>query len=405
VIFGNDTTPIDVAVFFAAQLLLIFFVANMVSACLTAACDSACEMTDVFRTESEADMIPIQRDLEQARVTLQQWLEVRHATWRGTEVGALQEFSDGFSGELYGLDVTYHDDHSEHTHGLVVRFEPGAQHQLFLETMFEEQYRVMEALRRHAVRVPRLFGFEPDSDVLGARFFVMERSRGRAGQLGPGWMKDIGARGRERTWWGGLAAMAELHRCSSQRLGLDFLDQPRRGSDPIDQQLRYHWEYYSWVREGESHPVVEAAYQWLRRNKPPVLPPTGLVWGDARRGNQLFTEDLHCTAILDFEMISLGPAEVDLGWWLEGEYQTAEILGFEAQPTLKETTERYAELLGREIADLGYYMVFAAFRLAVLRIKLYRLREGQPYRGKPRDGDKRLARVLADWAGITGLRV
>jgi aminoglycoside phosphotransferase (APT) family kinase protein len=321
-------------------------------------------------------------------------------------VGELQRFPQGFSGELFTFDLTYHKDRAEQTEGVVVRIEPNEKYQLFLDTNFEEQYRVMEALWHHtSVRVPRPIGFEANPDFFGARFYVMEKSRGDTGQLGLDWMNAVGAQELERTWWNGLAAMAELHRADPKRLGLDFLDQPARGSDPIDQQLQYYWEFYCWVRGGESHPVIEAAYEWLRRNKPPTLPPIGVVWGDAKRGNQLFTEELDCSAILDFEMVCLGPAEVDLAWWLEGEHQTAEYLGIHAPPAVDETTARYGELVGREIADIGYYMVFASFRLAVLRIKLYILREGEPYRGEPRDGDKRLAEVLAKYAGITTAHV
>lgn len=69
-------------------------------------------------------------------------------------------------------------------------------------------------------------------------------------------------------------------------------------------------------------------------------------------------------------------------------------------PTVEETTSRYAKLLGREIADIGYYMVFASLRLAVLRIKLSILREGQPDRAEPDAGIPRLANVLARYAGI-----
>jgi aminoglycoside phosphotransferase (APT) family kinase protein len=198
--------------------------------------------------------------------------------------------------------------------------------------------------------------------------------------------------------------MAELHRADPRQLGLDFLDQPTRGSDPIDQQLQYYWEYYYWAREGESHPVIDAAYQWLRRNKPLLLPPVGIVWGDAKRGNQLFTEDLECSAILDFEMACLGPAEEDLAWWLEGEHQTAEVLGI-SSPTVEETTARYGELIGREIEDIGYYMIFAAFRIAVLRIRLFRLREGERNRRPLDEGDKRLALVLAKYAGIESVQI
>jgi aminoglycoside phosphotransferase (APT) family kinase protein len=345
-------------------------------------------------------LIPVQRDLVQTRATIQRWLEQHHAIGQDLRVGELQRFPQGFSGELLTFDLTYRSGHVESKLGMVVRVEPSRQYQLFLDTNFEGQYRVMEALSRHtSVRVPRPIGFEADLDTLGARFYVTEKAPGATGMLGLEWMNAVGDRGREQMWWNGLAAMAELHRADPKRLGLDFLDQPTRGSDPIDQQLNYYWKYYCWARGGEPHPVIEAAYEWLRRNKPLPLPPVGIVWGDAKRGNQLYTEGLECSAILDFEMVCLGPAEVDLAWWLEGEHQTAEALGL-SSPTVEETIARYTELLGRELADIGYYMVFAAFRLAVLRIKLYLLREGEPTRGQPDDGDKRLSRVLARYTRV-----
>jgi aminoglycoside phosphotransferase (APT) family kinase protein len=344
-------------------------------------------------------LIPVQRDLTQTQNAMQAWFEKCCAVGQDMRVGALQRFPQGFSGELLTFDLTYRKGHAERSDGMVVRIEPNTQYQLFLDTNFEEQYRVMEALfERTSVPVPRPIGFEADPAFLGARFYVTEKAPGETGMLGLEWMDAVGDQGREQMWWNGLATMAELHKADPQRLGLNFLDQPTRGSDPVDQQLNYYWEYYCWAKDGgSSHPVIEAAYEWLRRNKPLPLPPVGIVWGDAKRGNLLYTETLGCSAILDFEMVCLGPAEVDLAWWLEGEQQTAEALGL-SSPTVEETTARYAELLGRELADITYYMVFAAFRLAVLRIKLYLLREGEENRGRPDDGDRRLARVLRKYA-------
>jgi aminoglycoside phosphotransferase (APT) family kinase protein len=346
-------------------------------------------------------VISVQRDLPQTQSILQSWLEGRYPEGANPTVGQLQGFAQGYSGELLTFDWSYRRGGVDLTEGLVVRIEPSASYQLFLDTNFEEQYRVMEALwQTNATRLPRPVGFESNPDLLGARFYVMEKAAGATGQLGLEWMNAIGAEGLEKTWWNGLAAMAELHRADPQDHKLGFLDQPLRGSDPIDQQLHYYWEFYNWVREGESHPVIETAYDWLIRNKPVVLPPTGIVWGDAKRGNQLFGEDLECTVLLDFEMVCLGPAEVDLAWWLEGEHQTAEALGMELPPGVDETTKRYGELLGRDIVDIDYYLVFASFRLAVLRVKLYILLEGNPYRGGSHDGDKRLAKVLGRHAGV-----
>ncbi|SEB64984.1 Predicted kinase, aminoglycoside phosphotransferase (APT) family [Rhodococcus koreensis] len=327
-------------------------------------------------------------------------MEIAYPAGQSLRVGDLQGFPQGFSAELLTFDLTYEKDGAERTEGMVVRIEPNEKYQLFLDTNFEEQYRVMEALGRHtATPVPRTVGFESNREFLGARFYVMEKACGETGQIGLEWVSAIGEEGREMLWWNGLAAMAEMHRADPERLRLDFLEQPERGSDPIDQQLHYYWEYYNWVRGGESYPIIEVALEWLQRSKPLVLPPKGIVWGDARRGNQLFTSDFACSAILDFEQVCLGPAEVDLAWWLEGEHQTSEWMGMSA-PTVEETTSRYAKLLGREIADIGYYMVFASLRLAVLRIKLSILREGQPDRAEPDAGIPRLANVLARYAGI-----
>jgi aminoglycoside phosphotransferase (APT) family kinase protein len=346
-------------------------------------------------------VIPVQRDLAQARATLQHWLEGLAPDGRKLTVGELEGFAQGFSGEILTFDVTRQMGDDTDTTGMVVRIEPSAKYQLFLDTNFEGQYRVMEALARHTTtRVPQPIGFESDPAYLGARFYVTARAAGDTGQLGLEWMYGIGTDGLDQTWWNGLAAMAEIHRADPSQLGLGFLDQPSRGPDPLDQQLQYYWEYYCWVRGDDAHPVVEAAYEWLRRNKPLHLPPTGVVWGDAKRGNLLFTEDLQCSAVLDFEMACLGPAEMDLGWWLEGEYQTAEGLKMAPPPGIEETTARYGELIGREIHDIEYYLVFAAFRIAVLRIKLYELREGLSFRGAPRDGDVRLATVLERHAGV-----
>jgi aminoglycoside phosphotransferase (APT) family kinase protein len=334
---------------------------------------------------------------------LQRWFDEHDVVGRPATVGELGGFEQGFSGELLTFDLICREDGAEHREGMVVRIEPDERSQLFLDPNFEGQYRVMEALSQQtSVRLPRPVGFEADPEVLGARFFVMERVPGRTGMLGMDWMNEIGEQGRERTWWNGLAAMAELHRTDLRGLGLDFLDQPVRGADPIDQQLQYYWEYLAWASRGESHPVMEAAYDWLRSAKP-RLPPVGIVWGDAKRGNQLFTENLEVSALLDLEMVCLGPAEEDLAFWLEGEHQTAELFGL-TTPTIEETIARYGELIGRDIAGIGYYLVFAAFRIAVIRIKRYHLREGDPRRGEPDVGEKRLATLLATFAGGHGVR-
>lgn len=340
------------------------------------------------------------RDLEKARSIVESWLRARHPAGAALSVGPLVQAEQGFSGELLMFDVSYQVDGVDHVDGMVLRVEPGPENQLFLDTAFEEQYRAMDALARNTgAPVPTPVGFESDDAVLGSRFYVMSKSSGQTGALWLEWMAGLSEDELERTWWSGLEAMAEMHRADPKVAGLDFLEQPERGRDSLDQLIQYNREYYDWVREGETRVVIEAAYDWLVDNKPDPLPPVGFVWGDAKRGNLLYADDMSCTAVLDFEMMSLGPAEMDLGYWIEGEYQTAEMMGMKS-PTVEETVARYGKLLGRDIANLDYYVVLAAFRIAVLRVKLWVLRAGEEFRGDRYDGDRRLALVLERVAGI-----
>ena len=346
-------------------------------------------------------MIPSLRDVDQTRTALQAWLRDHHRGGRSLVIVRVHEIELGYSAELFACDIAYEHNGEAFTEGIVVRIEPTPAYQLFLDTNFEEQYRVMEALARHTdTPIPPLLGLEQDLSVLGARFFVMGKAPGATGQLGLPWMNDVGREGRETMWWNGLYAMAELHRLDAAELGLLHLDHPERGADPLDQQLHYYEEYYDWARGGEAHPTIELAQRWLRENRPATAPTIGVSWGDARRGNQLFTDDLRCSAIIDFEQACLGPAEWDLAWWLEGEHQTGEALGIEVT-SVEDTLDRYSEIIGRDLVDIGYYMVFASYRLAVLRTKLHQLREGMPDQAPANAGEPRLSQVLAHWAGVT----
>ena len=78
-------------------------------------------------------------------------------------------------------------------------------------------------------------------------------------------------------------------------------------------------------------------------------------------------------AVLDWEMVTLGPAEVDLAWWLVLErYHTegvgaAPLPGF---PPRAEVVARWEGIVGRRAQDLFYYEVWGAFRFALVLIRI-----------------------------------
>ena len=52
------------------------------------------------------------------------------------------------------------------------------------------------------------------------------------------------------------------------------------------------------------------------QTRPATEPPASLCWGDARIGNMLFHDDRSVASVLDWEMATIGPAEMDLAWYL-----------------------------------------------------------------------------------------
>src|SRR5262249_42909356 len=144
----------------------------------------------------------------------------------------------------------------------------------------------------------------------------------------------------------------------------DFLARPEYGATPFAQQLGYYTMMLRWAAAGRAMPIAEAALAWLERHRPLVEPPATLTWGDARIGNMIF-RDFAPVAVLDWEMATLGPGEVDLAWWLVLErYHTegvgaAPLPGF---PARDEIVALYQDMVGRRVHDLFYYEVWGAFR-------------------------------------------
>jgi aminoglycoside phosphotransferase (APT) family kinase protein len=105
-----------------------------------------------------------------------------------------------------------------------------------------------------------------------------------------------------------------------------------------------------------------------------------LVHGDFRLDNTLVTlgEPARIAAVVDWEMSTLGDPLADLGltlsYWADASDDPRWLdinvgAGITAQPgffTRKEFAARYAELTGRDISGIGYYIAFGYFKLAVV---------------------------------------
>ena len=78
-------------------------------------------------------------------------------------------------------------------------------------------------------------------------------------------------------------------------------------------------------------------------------------------------------AVIDWEMVTLGSPITDLGWWLFLDRHHSEGLGaprLPGFPAYDETVARYEEWSGFDAGHVDYYQIFAAFRFAVIMIRL-----------------------------------
>jgi aminoglycoside phosphotransferase (APT) family kinase protein len=101
----------------------------------------------------------------------------------------------------------------------------------------------------------------------------------------------------------------------------------------------------------------------LRRHEPAPMP-AAVVHGDFRLGN-LLAVGASVTAVIDWEIWSVGDPRIDVGWFLvnadPATYQRATRYAA-AVPSLGELLEVYAGALGRDVADMAWFQALACFK-------------------------------------------
>ncbi len=241
------------------------------------------------------------------------------------------------------------------------------------------QKKCMDLVRaRTDVPAPEVRWIEDDPQWVGTPFLVMKRIEGVVPPDMPpyvfgGWVLDATPDARAQLQRSSVSVLARLHELNPDNADLSFLAKPDRGASAMDQQLGHERWYYEWAREGETYPLIERTFEWLDAHRPPEGP-TVFNWGDARIGNMLY-RDFEPVAVLDWEMATMGPAEVDLAWMifldrffdeLALRYEMQPIPGFMERDDMVAT---YEELSGRTVEHLDWFEVFAALRFSIVSVR------------------------------------
>jgi aminoglycoside phosphotransferase (APT) family kinase protein len=286
--------------------------------------------------------------------------------------------ADAPGGPLTGVELisggrsnlTYRLDFGDHP--LVLR-RPPLGHVLPTAHDMSREYRVLTALAGTAIPVPCPVAFCDDPEVVGAPFYLMRHVTGevlRTSRDGAHLTPDQ-ARGLSELL---VEMLAAIHGVDIEAVGLTGFGKP-------DGYLRR--QLARWQRQWELSVTREMpGYDSLVARLTAGLPASAegtLVHGDYRLDNMLVTlrPSPAIAAVVDWEMSTLGDPLADLGltlmyWadpdeagWLDvnvGASVTA-LPGFMRRG---EVAARYAELTGRDISNIGYYMAFGCYKLAVV---------------------------------------
>jgi aminoglycoside phosphotransferase (APT) family kinase protein len=243
------------------------------------------------------------------------------------------------------------------------------------------EYRVISALHGTDVPVPRPVALCQDPSVIGAPFYLMEwvngvvlRTREDAECLTPAQAGELSRRF--------VGMLATIHGLDAESVGLGGFGRP---AGYLTRQ------FARWQRQWELSATRDMpGYDELLGRLAAGLPDHGaepnepaqagsLVHGDFRLDNMLITVagQPKIAAVVDWEMSTLGDPLADLGltlvYWADpGEedlLQFGSRGGLTTSPgflTRAQLAQHYAELTGRDLARLGYYMAFGCFKLAVV---------------------------------------
>ncbi|TIC83271.1 phosphotransferase family protein [Nocardioides sp. GY 10113] len=285
--------------------------------------------------------------------------------------------ANGMSSETVLLDVTSTEHGERVTREYVARVAPAAADlPVFPEYRLTDQYDAMRLAGELAgVPVPRVGLNEPTGDVLGTPFFLMERLEGVVPPdvlpytFGDNWLYDAAPDQQRALQVASVEVLARLHGIPDAAERFAFLDPAvtgHAGATPVERNLSKTrgWYEYALAEGSPRSPLTERALDWLEAHVP-ATDEAVLVWGDARIGNMMY-RDFAPVAVLDWEMATLGPRELDVAWMVFAHRVFEAISGMLELPGMPDflveadVVATYRDLTGVELGDLTWYQVLAA---------------------------------------------
>lgn len=239
----------------------------------------------------------------------------------------------------------------------------------------DREFRVIAALNKTDVPVPRAYVLEDDESIVGTPFYIMEYCDGRV--LWDPLLPEVPKETRRSIYEAKVATLAKLHAVDFAGLGLSDFGRP--GSYVARQISRWGKQYKA--SETETVESMDKLLDWLPAHLPPT-DETVLVHGDYRLDNMIFHKsESRILGIIDWEISTLGDPLAELSylcmlWRTPADWNgLAGIdLAVNGLPTEAEMVAHYCRLAGRAVPEAAlweFYMAYNLFRVSCIRQGVY----------------------------------
>ena len=313
------------------------------------------------------------------------WLDERIGTPQPVRITSLGgPDGAGLSSDTLLLDLDWDANGPMHRPVVLRLPPPDDASPVFASYDLARQVDAMRTVRAHTdAPVPEILWADTSGAAIGVPFFLMERVDGLVPpDILPytwgSWVTELDPASIDTMSDDAVDILIAIHAAppSAQLISAAIADAP--DASPEASMLERHVAkvraHFDWAARGRSYPTVERGWDLVRSTMPTIDRPDVLVWGDARIGNILW-RDARAVGVLDWEMTTIGPRELDLAWLLYfAEYfqMSAEGRGHPGVPTLlrrEHVVDRYERATGVEPIALDWFLALTALHQTSIGIR------------------------------------
>ena len=240
------------------------------------------------------------------------------------------------------------------------------------------EYNVLKNLKSQFNKVPKVHLYCDNDDIIGAPFYIMDRVEGYI--IRPN-LQEQDSPGEEviRNVSDSLVStLVELHNVDINEANLNNLGK-------IDGYVKRQIE--GWIKRYNHSKTdiianMDFVAKWLNDNQPLEVEGS-IVHNDFKYDNLVLDKNNHSkiTAVLDWEMATIGDPFMDLGttlgYWMD-KNDLPELKLFqlsattlEGNPTREGILEMYESKSGKTIPHPQFYYLFGLFKIAVIAQQIY----------------------------------